>query len=308
MSLARGSSSAPSAAGAIDRLTPFERWAWSRFGRWSGGAVGPRLSDDLVRAQWRITPEEFIASRWAVTALSAAVFIAASLGLVVGFGGAVAARPVLALAVLAVPLGGTASAYLAYSALPSARAAARGQEIDRSLGPALAFVAALSLADVPVEVIFRDLSEQEPYGEVAAEAAWIVRDSETLGVDILSAIRAQARRSPSTRFQEFLQGVVTTAESGGELRPYFLAQADRFERESSAVHQGRLERLGVLAEAYVALAVAFPLFLLVLLTVFTLVEGNSTGLLAAVWFTVLLLIPVAELGFAWVFRSYREGT
>jgi flagellar protein FlaJ len=207
----------------------------------------------------------------------------------------------------AIIVAGTAGFYATFSLLPSSRAGERGRAIDLSLGPAMNFVAALSCAEVPVDAIFRELADQEPYGEVAAEAAWIVRDCDGLGVDILSAIRAEARRSPSVRFQEFLQGVVTTAESGGELRPYFLAQAERFEREGTALVQGQLERLGIFAEAYVAVAVAFPLFLLVLLTVFTLIEGTSSGLVLLVWLTALVIIPAAEIGFAAIFRTYREG-
>lgn len=288
------------------RLTAFERWAWAVFGTRRGAPNDPRLADDLVRAHWRLTPEEFGATRLAWTLAAAAgltvvaVLLSALLRAVLPLDATIA----VAAAVVA---SGTMGTYLGFSLLPSSRAAERGRAIDRSLGPALNFVAALSCADVPVDTIFRELASQDLYGEVAAEASWIVRDSDGLGVDILSAIRSEARHSPSVRFQEFLQGVVTTAESGGELRPYFLAQADRFEREGTALAQGQLERLGVLAEAYVAVAVAFPLFLLVLLTVFTLIEGTSSGLVVLVWLTAVVLIPAAEAAFALIFQSYREG-
>ena len=55
------------------------------------------------------------------------------------------------------------------------------------------------------------------------------------------------------------------------------------------------------------MAVAFPLFLLVLLTVFTLIEGTSSGLVVLVWLTAVVLIPAAEAAFALIFQSYREG-
>ena len=288
------------------RLGRFERWAWWTFGRRLAPSSDLRLADDLIRGHWRVTPEEFRAVRVATTLLAGAGFLA------LGFTLVVLLEPVLGVET-AILLGigvdalGTAGTYAFLSTLPRSRAAERGRAIDRSLGPALNFVAALSCADVTVDVIFRELASQELYGEVASEAAWIVRDCDALGLDILTALRTEARHSPSVRFQEFVQGVVTTAESGGDFRRYFLAQAERFEREGATVAQGQLERLGVFAEAYVAVAVAFPLFLLVLLTVFTLIEGTSTGLVVAVWFTALVVIPAAEVGFAAVFRSYREG-
>ncbi len=288
------------------RLTGFERWAWSTFGHRLSGATGARLAEDLLRAHWRVTPEEFRATRMAATFVAATALIA--IAAVLGFflRNSLGNGELLLLAG-AIAVVGTAGFYATFSLLPSSRAGDRGRAIDRSLGPAMNFVAALSCADVPVDTIFRELADQDLYGEVAAEAAWIIRDCDGLGVDILSALRAEARRSPSVRFQEFLQGVVTTAESGGELRPYFLAQAERFEREGTALAQGQLERLGIFAEAYVAVAVAFPLFLLVLLTVFTLIEGTSGGLVLLVWLTALVIIPAAEIGFAAIFRTYREG-
>lgn len=288
------------------RLSSFERWAWSTFGRRLSSPSDPQLADDLLRAHWRVTPEEFRATRWAVTVLALVTMTVAAIVLLLVLPQR-AGLPLTVVIEFALVAGGSATVYAAYSLLPSSRAANRGRAIDRSLGPAMNFVAALSCADLPVDSLIRELASQEIYGEVAAEAAWIVRDSDSLGVDILSAIRTEARHSPSLRFQEFLQGVVTTAESGGELRSYFLAQAERLERETAAISQGQLERLGVFAEAYVAVAVAFPLFLLVLLTIFTLIEGTSTGLVALVWLTALVVIPVAEIGFAFVFQSYREG-
>lgn len=289
------------------RLNIFERWAWAAFGRRMKDTPSVRLADDLQRARWRITPEEFRATGVAVTVVAALALVVVALALdLVLLPASLGVLPRLLVGVTLV-LGGTAGAYATFSVLPSSRSADRGRAIDRSLGPALNFVAALSCADVPVDTIFRELAEQELYGVVATEAAWIVRDCDALGLDILSALRSEARSSHSTRFQEFLQGVVTTAESGGELRPYFLGQAERFEREGSVVAQGQLERLGVFAEAYVAVAVAFPLFLLVLLTVFTLIEGTSTGLVLLVWVTALIVIPAAELGFAAIFRTYREA-
>src|SRR6059036_3821269 len=108
----------------------------------------------------------------------------------------------------------------------------------------------MASADVPVDVIFKELSKQTVYGEVAREAEWITRDTELLGVDILSAIRNAAGRSPSGKFQDFLQGVVTTSTSGGQLKPYFLMKAEQFEKEDRLEMRKRMETLGMLAESF----------------------------------------------------------
>lgn len=299
--------SAPTLApeGGRPRLTRFDRWAGKAFGR--GAGTTGTADDALARAHWLRTPDEFRASTLLLTtviALAAGVASAVVADLALrSMGVLVVAGVALAAAGLAGGLG-----YVVVSDLPNSRALARRQGIDRHLPRALGFVAAMSCADVPLDEIFRELSHQPIYGEVASEAAWIVRDTDLLGRDILSAVRDATHRSPSPGWEEFLQGLVTTSESGGDLRSYFLAQADRYERDGMVRVQGQLERLGTYAEAYVTVAVAFPLFLLVILTVFTLIEGAANHLLTFVWLTALGIIPAAELAFGLLFRRLGEDT
>src|SRR2546430_10159811 len=116
---------------------------------------------------------------------------------------------------------------------PASMAKKRGHRIDKRISGAMSFISAMAAANVPVDVIFKELSKQTVYGEVAREAEWITRDTELLGLDILTAIRKASQRSPSGKFQDFLQGVVTTSTSGGQLKPYFLVKAERSEEHTS---------------------------------------------------------------------------
>lgn len=287
------------------RLRGFSRWSWAAFGRRLRGPADPKTEEGLAQAHWRLTPDEYRGIQLGSTVLAAvAALVGTMLGLL--FAGA-HVTPLFSLGLGVGLVGATAaSVYVVVGDLPHSRALTRGKEIGRDLPSAVHFIAAMSCADVPVDDTFRELAAQSLYGEVAAEASWIVRDLDLLGADILSALRAAARRSPSAPLTEFLQGVVTTAESGGDLRSYFLAQADRFERERSVRARSEIERLGTYAEAYVTVAVAFPLFLLVMLAIFTLIEGSAGGLLLFVWVTALGIIPAAEIAFAFVFRSLAE--
>src|SRR5436853_2130926 len=153
----------------------------------------------------------------------------------------------------------------------------RGTKHDKRTSGAMSFISAMASADVPVDVIFKELSKQPVYGEVAKEAEWITRDTELLGVDILTAIRNAAGRSPSNKFQDFLQGVVTTSTSGGQLKPYFLMKAEQFEKEDRLEMRKRMETLGMLAESFVTVVVAFPLFLVVIMAIMALISKGSSG-------------------------------
>ncbi len=284
------------------RLDPFSRWSWRTFGRRARALPDPKLEEDLGRAHWRFTPEEYRAVAIGATVVAAAGALLGALA-VLFFARNALGAPLSSLLAIALVLGVPASVYAVVRDLPNSRALSRRTAISRELPAALHFVAVMSCADVPVDEIFRELAAQPLYGEVCAEAAWIVRDIDLLGVDVLSALGTAARRSPSAPCAEFLQGIVTTAESGGDLHSYFLAQADRLERERSVKARGEIDRLGTYAEAYVTIAVAFPLFLLVLLSVFTLIAGGAEGLLGYIWLTALLLIPAVEIAFGLLFRS-----
>ena len=291
------------------RGTAWERWAWGRFRRWAECRPDdPEAATRLAAAGLLRTPEEQSAVRWA-TLLVAAV-VGGALGGWVAFLG----RPVVGLdgaILLGVvwTIGAPGAAAVYFHIAPRLAAQERRRRIESDLRPALAYAAALGTAEVPVDEILRGLAEAPAiYGEVAREAGRIVRDTDLLGQDILSALRAAALRTPSPRFQEFLEGIVTTAESGGPLTAYLLDQARRYERESPARLARSVESLSLLAEFYVVVVVAFPLFLLILLTVFSLLGGGST-LLIAIWLLVALLVPLAQLGFiVGVASMPSEGT
>jgi flagellar protein FlaJ len=183
----------------------------------------------------------------------------------------------------------------------------RGHKIDKRISGSMSFISAMASADVPVDVIFKELSKQIVYGEVAREAEWITRDTELLGLDILTAIRTAASRSPSSKFQDFLQGVVTTSTSGGQLKPYFLVKAEQFEKEDRLEMRKRMETLGMLAESFVTVVVAFPLFLVVIMAIMALISKGSSGFVVTLLYVVVgLMIPLSQFGFIFVIWNMEQ--
>jgi hypothetical protein len=106
----------------------------------------------------------------------------------------------------------------------------RKKKIDVNLAYAINFISAMASAGVTPTEIFKSLSKQRIYGEIRDEALWIFRDISILGKDIISAIKANINRTPSEKFKEFLQGAIVTVQSGGALKPYFMAKAEQYSR------------------------------------------------------------------------------
>jgi flagellar protein FlaJ len=190
--------------------------------------------------------------------------------------------------------------YMVLLSLPGSKAKTRARDINKRIGPAMSFISAMASADVNVDVIFKELAKQDIYGEIKNEAAWITRDTELLGIDILTAIGRAAQRTPSIKFQEFLQGVVTSSTSGGQLKPYFLQKAEQFEKEGKLEMRSQLETLGLMAESFVTVVVAFPLFLVVIMAIMAIVPGgggNSSMTLLLLEVVICLMIPLSQFGF-----------
>lgn len=296
-------------------LSSFQRFAW----RLMGSAVKDKkinedLEENLLKAHMRLRPEEYLAVSYTATFLTALTTIIAALGLgfvlLVIMGGALLPWIIIPALLAVVPTVMVRGVFLGMGitkGIPAGRAKRRGRKIDRKLTGVMSFVSAMASANVPVDVIFRELARERIYGEVREEAEWITRDTELLGTDILTALRRGARRTPSAKFQEFLQGVVTTATSGGQMKPYFLMKAEQFEKEDKLEMKKRMESLGLLAESFVTVVVAFPLFLVVIMAIMALISKGSAGFVVTLLYVIVgLMIPLSQFGFIFVIWNQEQ--
>jgi len=287
-------------------MTGFQQWAWKTFrSRVLARPPDPTLDENLVKAHIRMRSDEYMAVVYATTVVVGAATIVA--GAVVGYLFVSSGVFLLGLLIgILLPVFGTVGTFFVLQGTPGSKAKERGRKIDRRISPAMSFISAMSSADVNVDQIFRELGKQKIYGEVAEEAAWITRDTELLGVDILTAIRNGSQRTPSKRFQDFLQGVVTTATSGGQLKPYFLLKAEQFERENKLEQLQRVETMGLLAETFVTVVVAFPLFLVIIIAIFAVIGGGGQFMIDLLWGIVGAMIPLAQFGFIFFMYSLAQ--
>ena len=286
------------------KLTPFQDFSWRVMGKYATEKVvgNQLLEENLMKAHMKIRAEEYYASVVMSTIIAAVIGIAIAIGVgVILFGllgvGIILRLLISVVAIIVLPM----MAYVITSGSPASKAKRRGSDINKRIAAAMSFISAMASADVNIDVIFKELSRQKAYGEIAAEAAWITRDTELLGSDILTAIKKAARRSPSAKFQEFLQGVITTSTSGGQLKPYFLLKADEFQKENKLAMKSQMETLGMLAESFVTVVVAFPLFLVLIMAIMAIVGGGDSDMMVLLLYMVVgLMIPISQFGFIFV--------
>lgn len=287
------------------KFTPFQDFSWKIMGGYASSkktAEEQALDEALLKAHMKIRAEEYLAYVMMSTVIMAIVGIGVGVGVGIVMMGLMGVSMIarIMIAVVAIVLLPVMTYFILLGS-PASKAKSRGRDIDKRLAAAMSFISAMASADVNIDVIFKELSRQKVYGEISAEAAWITRDTELLGSDILTAIKVAARRSPSAKFQDFLQGVITTSTSGGQLKPYFLLKAEEFQKENKLAMKSQMETLGMLAESFVTVVVAFPLFLVLIMAIMAIVGGGDPDFMVMMlYLVVMMMIPVSQFGFIFV--------
>lgn len=285
-------------------LTKYRKLCYKIFGkRASKSSQIEYIKRSLERAFIEIRPEAYIAFAWmnALVASLVGIFLIVMFFYLPSFG--INLPKKLIAIIVPSPILFAAMAYFITLMIPETKANARKKDIENKLPYALNFIAAMATAGIMPALIFKSLGEQKVYGEVSKEAAWIYRDIAIFNIDIITALRNAVKRTPSIRFQEFLQGAITTITSGGNLKTYFLAKAEEYMRENRRIQKEFLETLGILAESYVTVVVAGPLFLIIMLSVMTLIGGGGTNSILILYLIAFIMLPVSHLGFAFAINS-----
>lgn len=260
----------------------------------------PKLQEALGKAHMTVRAEAYLAHAWlmgagvGIATLVLAILTVPTLVLLLDLNAGA-----YALMILVPPM----AAYIGYWAVlatPASNAKSRGKDMNVKLPYAVNYIAAMASAGVIPQEIFKSLAKQEIYGEVAKEAAWIYKDLHVHGKDIITSLRRSSARSPSVKFQEMLQGAITTVTSGGDLTAYFRQKADRYQWENRVEQKTFIETMGLMAETYVTAAVAGPLFLLVMVAIIVLMGSGEISQLQMI---VYLLLPIINIGFMFGLKS-----
>ena len=216
------------------------------------------------------------------------------------------------LKVIIVALGGLIVPYAAFvynKGGASREAKRRGDMIEKYLPYAASYTAAMSAANATPAKIFRSLAmNKDIYGDVADDAAMIYRDITLLGYDLITAMKMSVDRAASVWLTEFFQGMVGTLTAGGQLKLYFLNRAEHYMRENRTRLGQFLESIALLAESYIVVAVAMPLFLIVMLVIMFWVSGSGAQMSEGMLYGIVLgFIPMIHIAYAvLVWTSSKE--
>jgi flagellar protein FlaJ len=190
---------------------------------------------------------------------------------------------------------------IVYIQLPASKAKSRGKNIDRYLPYVANFINTMSAAGISPSEVFGTLAGIKLYGEVQKEAKKITTEIELMGIDTITALKNAIVISPSRKFKEFIQGIIGVVQSGSELAPYFERCVDRYMYEDLEERKKNLDSLAIMAESFVVTVVAFPLFLVIIISIMGLTTGGIS--FDFLYILAILILPMAYAGFYVMMKS-----
>lgn len=204
-------------------------------------------------------------------------------------------HPITSLLILIVSSLVTVFTGLYYISLPSSKAKARGKKIDRYLPYATNFINTMSVAGISPAEIFEALSNIDLYGEIQKEAQKITTEINLMGIDTITALRNAIAISPSEKFKDFIQGILAVIQSGSELDPYFERCVEKYMTKDLVDRKKNLESLAIMAESFVVTVIAFPLFLVIIISIMGITSGGIDYFF--LYLIAFLILPMAYFGF-----------
>jgi len=206
---------------------------------------------------------------------------------------------------LFIPFLAAAGVFLWYTFYPFQKSMIRKRNIEANLPFVITHMSSIADAGIPPSAIFHLISAFKEYGEVTKELSKIARNMEQFGMDPVRAIREVADRTPSEELRELLLGIVTTTESGGDIKLFLRTMGEQALFEWRIRRERFLQQMSTYAEFYVGIIIAAPLFLIALFAIMGLIQPNIAGysIMDITKLSIYLLIPAINLGFLFFLRS-----
>jgi flagellar protein FlaJ len=189
--------------------------------------------------------------------------------------------------------------FLAFYTYPIMKIKERRRSIKTNLPFALNHMAAVASSGVPPNVLFKLIASSKEYGEICIESEKINQFVTIFGYDLLSAMKTVAETTPSKDFKDFLDGMISTIETGGNLQE-FLGEKSKEELLNYELdRQKYTETIATYSDIYTGLLIAAPLFFVAALSLISILGGGIGGVSVDVIISVgtYIALPVLNILF-----------
>lgn len=197
---------------------------------------------------------------------------------------------VLILVWIAIALVSLYGAFAAALYLPKAELASRRMRIDVSLFNVTTYLYALHKSEPNLYALIESLAQYaDYYGEAAREFRQVVFDCQICSMDFYSALSRLAETTPSDKFRFFLTGLASSYKTLGSANDYLRMKVEELREEQRISQKVYLNTLGIIAEMYITIFVAGPLFIIIVVMVMGMITSANPAVLALI---IYVMLPV----------------
>jgi len=157
----------------------------------------------------------------------------------------------------------------------------------------------LSTTNIDRMEVFRRLSEQDQYGEMAAEIGRIVELVDTWNQSLDDACRRRAKEVPSEAVSDFFDRLGYTLGAGQALDDYLVSEQEQIIANYKTVYEGTLDNLEVMKDLYLSMVLSMT-FALVFAVVLPVLTGTNPMMTVS---AVIVLYIFVQSGFYLAIRS-----
>jgi flagellar protein FlaJ len=256
------------------------------------------IKDELKKANMTYTLEEYLSIAIFTTVVT---FVVEMLLLSFLFG--LFISPAIAV-LLAITLSTALSSLLffLFYTYPNAAAKNRDGKIRRVMPFSTSYMATIASSGASPITIFKTISNFKEYGELTKEAESIVRDVELFGMTASSAIKKQAKSTPSNELKELLFGMNTMILSGGNLASFLKEKSQEYMNDYRRRIRKYSQDLELYVEMYLTLIITGSIFFIVLSSIMATINAGL-GTVMTQLSIVFLVLPIISIAFLFLIRS-----
>jgi flagellar protein FlaJ len=131
----------------------------------------------------------------------------------------------------------------------------------------------------------------DTYGEIGKEMDFVIRNVEYFGKDLSRSLIELSETTPSHILRGFISGILTVIESGGDIQIFLAEKVEQYTEHARVEQKSFLETLGLLAEVYITLIVAAPLFFIIVQIIML---AMGSGSMTMIYGIVYAMIPLGS--------------
>lgn len=186
----------------------------------------------------------------------------------------------------------------------------RKKSIERNLPFAIIHMSSIaSSGAVPLKMFELVAEKKRDFEAISEEFSRILQYVNIFGADLVTAIKQTTELTPSPQLREFLNGLITSIESGGDLTIYLTVKANEILEDYRILREKVNYNVSVFSELYLGIMITAPVFFVLILGVMGFLGATIRGLSAPMLLAIFtyIIFPLLNLIFYYVLDNILVG-